>query len=104
MRLYKKMVRPYSLECAWQGMSSSKIPLADWMDEELRTEVLEKEMVQKCADLDKMSALVWEEKYEYVCSPRIVRDDGKFHPMTTDEFNIFLRGKYIRPAANMGDI
>lgn len=64
MKLYKKMVRPYALEAAWQGMTSAKTPLADWMDEEEKTEALEKEMSQKCKELDRMSSLVWEEKYE----------------------------------------
>lgn len=66
MKLYKKMVRPYSLEGAWQGTTSAKTPLADWMDEEEKTKSLEKEMEQKCKEHDRMSTLVWEEKYESV--------------------------------------
>lgn len=66
MKLYKRMVRPYCLEAAWQGMTSGMTPLADWMDEDEKTEALEKEMEQKCKELDRMSSLVWETKYEYV--------------------------------------
>lgn len=66
MKLYKKMIRPCSLEGAWQGIASCKTPLADWMNEEEKTESLEKEMEQKCKKHDHMSTLVWEEKYESV--------------------------------------
>lgn len=68
MKLYKKMVRPYSLEALCQGMTSGKTPLADWMDEDEKTEVLEEQMEKKCKELDPMSFLRWEEKYEYVFS------------------------------------
>lgn len=68
MKLYKRMVRPYCFEGAWQGMTSGKTALADWMDEDEKTEVLEEQMEKKCKELDPMSFLRWEEKYEYVFS------------------------------------
>ena len=67
MKLYKRMVRPYCLEAAWQGMTSSMTPLADWMDEDEKTEDVEKEMEKKCKETDPMSTLRWESKYELVC-------------------------------------
>lgn len=67
MRLYKKMVRPYSLEGSWQGVTSAKTPLADWMDEDEKTEDVEKEMEKKRKETDPMSTLRWESKYEFVC-------------------------------------
>ena len=67
MKLYKRMVRPYCLEAAWQGMTSGMTPLADWMDEDEKTEALEKEMEKKCKETDPMSILRWESKYEFVC-------------------------------------
>ncbi len=99
MRLYKKMVRPYSLEGSWQGVTSAKTPLADWMDEDEKTEALEKKMSQKCKELDRMSSLVWEEKYEKVWNLRRLGADGKWHSMTMDEANA-MKGQYIWPAAN----
>lgn len=68
MKLYKRMVRPYCLEAAWQGMTSGMTPLADWMDEDEKTEALEKEMEKKCKETDPMSTLRWEEEYRYVFS------------------------------------
>ena len=99
MKLYKKMVRPYSLEPALQGFSRSQKPLADWMDEDEKTESLEKEMAQKCKDIDPMSTLHWEEKYEKVCTLRRLGADGKWHSMTMDEANT-MKGQYIWPGAN----
>lgn len=94
MKLYKKMVRPYALEAACQGMTSDKTPLANWMDEDEKTESLEKEMEQKCKEIDPMSTLRWEEKYEVVCTPLVMGGDSKLYQMTTDKFNS-LAGRLI---------
>lgn len=98
MKLYKRMVRPYCLEGSFQGMTSAKTPLADWMDEDEKTESLEKEMAKKRKEIDPMSTLYWEEKYEFVCHPLVMGDDGKLHPMTTDNFNS-LAGRLISKEA-----
>lgn len=66
MKAYKKMVRPYSVGPLCQGFSKTKTPLAEWIDEEEKTESFEKKMEQKCKEHDCMSTLVWEEKYEAV--------------------------------------
>lgn len=94
MKLYKKMVRPYCLEAAWQGMTSGMTPLADWMNEDEKTEDVEKEMEKKCKEIDPMSTLRWEEKYEFVCTPLVKGGDSKLYQMTTDKFNS-LAGRLI---------
>lgn len=87
MKLYKRMVRPYCLEAAWQGMISGKTALADWMDEDEKTEVLEEQMEKKCKELDPMSFLRWEEKYEYVCS---------YHQSFADEYpTVWIGGPWL---------
>ena len=95
MKIYKKMVRPYSQEGSWQGMKSTKTPLADWMDEDLKTASLEMEMRRKCTEVDPMSSLVWESKYEYLASLRIDTGNG-FRQMTTEELEE-IKGTYVLP-------
>ena len=63
-KVYKKMVRPYSVGPLCPGFPQTKTPLAEWIDEEEKTESFEKAMEQKCKEYDRMSTLVWEEKYE----------------------------------------
>ena len=66
MKIYKKMVRPYSLEGACQGMTSHKTPLANWINEEEKTKSLEKKMERKCEKHDPMSTLIWEEMWVFL--------------------------------------
>ena len=50
MFLYKKQIRPIFEECAWQGFSSSCVPLEDWIDISTNEEDIEKELKEKWTD------------------------------------------------------